>query len=128
MKEKNWITLHLKKKWFDMIWDGEKKEEYREIKPYWIKRLCVYWNDGECMSKEEETGCKDCQECFYKRFLRWECHQYKYVKLYLGYTKTFLIYKVDKVTYGRGKKEWGAPEGKDVFRIELGQRLLGNIE
>lgn len=34
-------TLHLtlKGKWFDMILSGEKKEEYREIKPYWIKRL-----------------------------------------------------------------------------------------
>lgn len=34
-------TLHLtlKKKWFDMILFAIKKEEYREIKPYWIKRL-----------------------------------------------------------------------------------------
>lgn len=33
------LHLTLKKKWFDMILSGEKKEEYREIKPYWIKRL-----------------------------------------------------------------------------------------
>ena len=33
------LTLTLKKKWFDMIASGEKKEEYREIKPYWTKRL-----------------------------------------------------------------------------------------
>jgi len=33
------LHLTLKKKWFDMIMSGEKKEEYREIKPYWIKRL-----------------------------------------------------------------------------------------
>jgi hypothetical protein len=34
-------TLHLtlKKKWFDMIAAGIKKEEYREIKPYWVQRL-----------------------------------------------------------------------------------------
>ena len=34
-------TLHLtlKKGWFDMILSGEKKEEYREIKPYWVRRL-----------------------------------------------------------------------------------------
>lgn len=34
-------TLHLtlKKKWFDMIASGEKKEEYRELKPYWVRRL-----------------------------------------------------------------------------------------
>jgi len=33
------LHLTLKKKWFDMIASGEKREEYREIKPYWIKRL-----------------------------------------------------------------------------------------
>jgi len=34
-------TLHLtlKKKWFDQILAGTKKIEYREIKPYWTKRL-----------------------------------------------------------------------------------------
>lgn len=33
------FTLTVSKQWFDMIVAGEKKEEYREIKPYWIKRL-----------------------------------------------------------------------------------------
>lgn len=33
------LHLTLKKKWFDMILSGEKTEEYREIKPYWNKRL-----------------------------------------------------------------------------------------
>ena len=34
-------TLHLTliKKWFDAIFSGEKTEEYREIKPYWIPKL-----------------------------------------------------------------------------------------
>jgi hypothetical protein len=29
----------MKRKWFEMIACGEKKEEYREIKEYWIKRF-----------------------------------------------------------------------------------------
>jgi hypothetical protein len=33
------LHLTLKKKWFDMISSGEKKEEYREVKDYWMKRL-----------------------------------------------------------------------------------------
>lgn len=37
--EKVQFHLNLKKKWFDMILSGEKKEEYREIKPYFIKRF-----------------------------------------------------------------------------------------
>jgi hypothetical protein len=35
----NILHLTLKKKWFDLIVSGIKKEEYREIKPYWDKRL-----------------------------------------------------------------------------------------
>ena len=33
------LHLTLCKKWFDMIKSGIKKEEYREIKPYWETRL-----------------------------------------------------------------------------------------
>ena len=37
------LVLPIKKKWFDMIVSGEKKEEYREIKPYYDKRLLNYF-------------------------------------------------------------------------------------
>ena len=33
------LVLPIKKKWFDMILSGEKKEEYREIKPYYLSRF-----------------------------------------------------------------------------------------
>lgn len=33
------FDLPLKKEWYNMIESGEKKEEYREIKPYWAKRI-----------------------------------------------------------------------------------------
>ncbi len=33
------LTLPIKKKWYDMILSGEKKEEYREIKPYYDSRF-----------------------------------------------------------------------------------------
>jgi len=32
-------ALDAKKQWFDMIASGEKREEYRELKPYWSRRL-----------------------------------------------------------------------------------------
>ena len=35
----NILNLTLKGEWFNMIASDEKKEEYREIKPYWNKRL-----------------------------------------------------------------------------------------
>jgi hypothetical protein len=36
-KKTLYLTLH--KKWFDLILNGIKKEEYREQKKYWITRL-----------------------------------------------------------------------------------------
>ena len=33
------LILQIKKKWFNMILSGEKKEEYREIKSYYRSRL-----------------------------------------------------------------------------------------
>jgi hypothetical protein len=35
----NILHLTMKGQWFDMIASGEKKEEYRIIKPYWNTRL-----------------------------------------------------------------------------------------
>jgi len=37
--KKKILKLTLKKKWFDLIAKGEKKEEYRDIKPYWNSRF-----------------------------------------------------------------------------------------
>ena len=39
--KKKVLTLTVSKQWFDMIVACEKTEEYREIKPYWIKRLTI---------------------------------------------------------------------------------------
>lgn len=33
------IILTIKKRWFDMIKSGEKKEEYRDIRPFYDSRL-----------------------------------------------------------------------------------------
>lgn len=33
------IILPIKRKWYEMILTGEKKEEYREIKPYYKSRF-----------------------------------------------------------------------------------------
>ena len=43
--EKKVLTLSVKKEWIDLIKAGEKREEYREIKPYWVARL---FYDGAC--------------------------------------------------------------------------------
>jgi len=39
MKEKKILHLTLLRKWFDLIVSGKKTKEYRQVKPYWNKRL-----------------------------------------------------------------------------------------
>lgn len=39
------LKLAVKKEYFDLIKLGEKKEEYREIKKYWSKRLTNYYDE-----------------------------------------------------------------------------------
>lgn len=33
------LVLPIKRRWFDMIVSGEKKEEYRDIKPFYTSRF-----------------------------------------------------------------------------------------
>ena len=48
-KEGKTLHLVLKRKWWDMIESGEKKEEYRTHSDYWIKRLV----DGEYYGSDD---------------------------------------------------------------------------
>lgn len=94
------LELTIKKKWFDMIASGEKKEEYREIKKHWISRLCE--------TKNMLDGCK---EWFAVRFTN-------------GYSKSSptILLECYGVDFGYGKKEWGAIEGRE-YRIKKCFRL-----
>lgn len=93
-------TLHLtlKKKWFDMIASGVKKEEYREIKPYWIKRL-------------------RCAETRYGKIL--------FRNGYSRNAPTILI-ELTGLESGLGIVEWGAPEAQKIFILKLGEILSIN--
>lgn len=47
MQKKNTLYITIKKEWFDLIASGVKKEEYREIKEYWTRRLVGNWHQYE---------------------------------------------------------------------------------
>ena len=51
------LTLTVSKQWFDMIVAGEKTEEYREIKGYWVKRLFLLWNEDTCTNEKIPPHC-----------------------------------------------------------------------
>ena len=100
-------TLHLtlKKKWFDMILSGEKKEEYREIKPYWEKRLLEYDLD-----KEKPFVFND-QD-------RW----YNVIEFKNGYAKNAptMLVEYNGVKIGLTKLGLSDKEAQIVFVISLG--------
>lgn len=109
------LTLSLKKKWFDMIASGQKKEEYRKITQYWQKRLlrCGLACNGNCVL----AGC---------RYL--EYANYDAITFTLGYpraddTSRRMTFALKDICFGEGKEEWGAEAGKVYFVIKLGERL-----
>lgn len=91
------LTLPIKKKWFDMILSGEKKEEYREIKPYYTKRFQNLWQ-GSLIGGEAERD----------------------VLFRNGYSKNSSSF-VATVTLdtGKGKKEWGAEPDKEYYVLKI---------
>lgn len=113
------LHLTLKKKWFDMIASGDKSEEYREIKPYWISRLV----DG----LDHPT---DYEKRFGFTFMWKGCgphsmrsaEHYDIVQFRNGYAKDSPIVrvKIKDIVADFGKEEWGAEYLKPYFVIKLG--------
>ena len=117
------LTLSLKRKWFDMIKAGAKKEEYREIKPFWIKRLL------EC-TEHDLDAIWDIFAAFpdTTKQLNKELENLKAFKSFdklvfiLGYpkaddTERRLTFKNPKIRIGQGRHEWGAALGVNYFVI-----------
>ncbi len=98
------LDLPLKAKWYDMIESGEKREEYREIKPYWSKRLSGLYAPSFSHSYENQQA---------------NVKGYTHVRFRYGYTKRTMLYNIDEITIGRGNPNWGAPIDKDVFIIKF---------
>ena len=85
------LTLPIKQKWFDMIASGFKKEEYREITPYYEARLGKYMDDG-----------------LFRIILR------------AGYRKDSpKLNCLVRGRKGTGRPEWGAEPGKEYFVLRI---------
>jgi hypothetical protein len=111
------LHLTLKKKWFDMIASGEKKEEYREIKPYWASRLVDEY-DGNPNPREDESW-----DWKGLRLGMGTPQHYDIVKFRNGYSANSptISLKVKDIKIWSGKCEWGAEFGKKYFVISLGE-------
>lgn len=121
MKERKTLYLSLKKEWYNLIDDGVKTEEYREIKPYWVKRLLALKNEKidaanveDITNNIKELGDIPTDMCVVP---------YTDVCFSYGYTKKRMTFKIDGISISNGKTEWGAPEQDKVFVIKLGERI-----
>lgn len=97
------LHLPLKAKWFNMQESGEKTEEYREITPYWCKRL---------------LGCDKALYSYRNNYQSCNVKGHTHVLLRYGYTQRCIIRRIDSISIGRGNPEWGAPLDRDVFIIK----------
>ena len=90
------LTLPIKKKWFDMILSGEKKEEYRDIKPYYDTRFRNVWGYPAYFS---------------------EIHTIRFRN---GYSKDSPSFLADvSLGIGTGRTEWGAEPVKKYYVLRI---------
>jgi len=114
------LQLSLKKQWFDMTKSGVKTEDYREITPYWVRRLV--------------KSCSNYSNLIYQPHLLLagrssvEFRTFDFNIMTLGYPKstdTDRILKLEHkgIEIGYGKTEWGAEPNKLYFIIKHGATL-----
>ena len=93
------LNLPIKKLWFDMILSGIKKEEYREMKPYYRTRLI---NEGFLDSQGNPTPLRD------------------WIILRNGYSKkspSFMAYC--QLSIKEGIPEWGATPNTEYYTFQI---------
>lgn len=118
----NTLYLPLKKKWFNMIKDGIKKEEYREIKPFYIKRFIKFKPLKIDLINDYEKGFDEGEINGMENELTITSQKFKKVVFTLAYPSTEekdrrIKFNNPKIRIGEGKPEWGAEPGKKYFVI-----------
>lgn len=89
------LILPIKKQWFDMILTGEKREEYREIKPYYTQRFGKVFHMAGCIPVDQHE---------------------EQVRFTNGYGWKVPAFIADCCLEKReGRVEWGAEPGKEYY-------------
>lgn len=106
------LTLPIKKKWFDMILSGEKKEEYREIKSYYDKRFSKIILPSGIVN------------CYINANLKTgkiiEIQNYQTILFRNGYSSNSPTISCRvKIEKGYGKEEWGAEPNKLYYVLKI---------
>lgn len=117
------LTLSLKKQWFDKIKAGVKTEEYREIKPFWIKRLLecaehdldAIWDTFAAFPDTTKLLHKELENL--KAFKSFDRLVFTLAYPKAGDTERRLEFKNPKIRIGQGRHGWGAALGVNYFVI-----------
>ena len=121
------LDLPLCKEYYEMIERGEKPEEYREKKAYWIVRL-FEWRfipNPHAVVTERitmEEACRIADEGFDAYCGHLVPKRYDAVRFSYGYTKRRMLWEYRGLDFGQGRPEWGAPD-HETFIIKLGERI-----
>ena len=113
MKTRKTLHLNLKKKWFDMILSGEKKEEYRAITEYWLRRFFkdakFVYNTSFNIGYLTSSNTRDFETITFSN----------------GYQKDRPQFEIEfkKLRLGKGLEKWGADSQEQYFIFELGEIL-----
>lgn len=97
------LTFNLKKQWYNKIASGEKQIEYREVKPYWTKRIQNAVKNVEWEFLDDNSG-----RYFIPLVLR------------LGYTKRKMLAKTVRIKVVDGK-DTDLKIDKPVYAIYLAE-------
>lgn len=105
--KKKVLTLTVSKEWFSRILSGEKTEEYREIKPYWVARLLQ--NNSNIVDVRHLALALAGRTDLLKKYIdaqRIVLKQYTHVLFINGYRKDSprIEKEIDSITIGKPKK------------------------
>jgi len=137
------LQLSLKTKWFEMTKAGIKTEDYREITPYWLKRLTqhegIVTDECERLLKGEEADenfaygynpNKGLENQINDKIRKGYCFPEKFSTntMTLGYPKSGDTERILKLEHAgieirEGNPDWGAEPGKLYFVIKHGKQI-----
>ncbi len=115
------LRFNLHREFFDMILSGDKKEEYRDITPFYISQLFNWresgYNRTECVDELMMWGNNS---SFWKYLKDFEVEDT--IIFDNGYQKNRPSFEIgfDSIGIGTGKTEWGAEPEKLYFVFYLG--------
>lgn len=104
--EQTTLQLVLKTKWFRMIESGEKLQEYRDITPYWWKR--IFQSDFiENPMKGGYAG------------------KHRFVRFRLGYKKNAeeMTFKLGHIGIGNANPDWAEGSMDKMIVLNLQERI-----